>query len=193
MRTAAVRDPSEDALTKEFEDLFRDHYELIYRTAFSVTGSRQDAEDVLQTLFLRLLRRGGRPDLGPNPQGYLYRAAINLALNTLRARKRQHLTDGIDQLPAPVPASGPDPDDEIRRTLVQAIAQLRPRSVEILILHYEHEYTDAEIARMLGTSRGTVAVTLYRTRARLKKLMSAALAGRPGGTPPRRSGRPGGK
>jgi RNA polymerase sigma-70 factor (ECF subfamily) len=187
MRIAAVRDTAEDALPKEFEALFRDHYELIYRTAYSVTGSRHDAEDVLQTLFLRLLRRRQLPDLGPHPQRYLYRAAVNLSLNIVRARKHQSLTDGIERLPAPAQAAGTEPDDEIRRTLLQAIAQLRPRAVEILLLRYEHEYSDAEIATMLGTSRGTIAVTLYRARARLKKLLSDALVE---GRPP---GRPGGK
>ena len=62
--------------------------------------------------------------------------------------------------------NGNDPD---------VIAQVKPRAVEILILHYEHDYSDAQIAHMLGTSRGTIAVTLYRTRARLKKLLSRAI------------------
>jgi RNA polymerase sigma factor (sigma-70 family) len=53
------------------------------------------------------------------------------------------------------------------------MTKLRPRAVEILVLHYEHNYSDAEIAKMLGTSRGTVAVSLFRSRARLKKLLSA--------------------
>jgi len=43
--------------------------------------------------------------------------------------------------------------------------------VEILILHYEHDYSDAQIGKLLGTSRGVIAVTLYRARARLKKLL----------------------
>jgi len=44
----------------------------------------------------------------------------------------------------------------------------------MLILRYEHDYTDAEIAGVLGTSRGVVAVTLFRARARLKKLLRAS-------------------
>jgi RNA polymerase sigma factor (sigma-70 family) len=71
----------------------------------------------------------------------------------------------------PLPSVDSSWPDELRRNLTEAIAKLRPRAVEILVLHYEHNYSDAEIAKMLGTSRGTVAVSLYRTRARLKKLM----------------------
>ena len=48
-----------------------------------------DADDILQTIFLRLLRRECPPDLGRNPKSYLYRAAVNLSLDTLKARRRQ--------------------------------------------------------------------------------------------------------
>lgn len=168
---------SDVALPSELDKLFQEHYRLIYRTAYSVTGSRHDAEDVLQTVFLRLLRRGFPPDFSRNPQGYLYRAAVNLSLNTVRTRQRQQLVDGVERLLAPVPADGSGPDDGLQRSLLDAIAQLKPRAVEILILRYEHDYSDAAIAKMLGTSRGTIAVTLYRTRARLKKLLLRATSG----------------
>jgi len=161
MSIAAVPSAAGEALANDFEELFRAHYELVYRTAYSVTGNRPDAEDVLQTIFLRLLRRLP-PDFDRNPKGYLYRAAINLSLNIIRTRRRQAPADDLDRLPAPVDPGPMPADDPIRRALLDAIAQLKPRAVEILILHYEHDYSDAQIAHMLGTSRGTIAVTLYR-------------------------------
>jgi RNA polymerase sigma-70 factor (ECF subfamily) len=169
---------SEMALPSGLEELFQEHYRFIYRTAYSVTGSRQDAEDVLQTVFLKLLRRGFPPDFGRNPPGYLYRAAVNLSLNIVRTRKRQQWVDGVERLLAPVPAAESSPDDGLQRSLLDAIAHLNPRAVEILILRYEHDHSDAEIAKMLGTSRGTIAVSLYRTRARLKKLLLRATHGK---------------
>jgi RNA polymerase sigma-70 factor, ECF subfamily len=178
MSIAAVPSVSTVSLPGELEELFQEHYRLIYRTAYSVTGSRQDAEDVLQTVFLQLLRRGFPADFGRNPKGYLYRAAVNLSLNTVRTRKRQQLVDGVERLLAPVPAPGSAADDRLQRSLLDAIAQLNPRAVEILILRYEHDHSDAEIAKILGTSRGTIAVSLYRTRARLKKLLSRAAPGK---------------
>ena len=57
---------------------------------------------------------------------------------------------------------------------VLAMASLKPRALEILLLHYKHDYSDAQIAELLGTSRGTIAVTLYRIRARLKTLLRSA-------------------
>jgi len=52
-----------------------------------------------------------------------------------------------------------------------AVASLKPRALEILLLHYKHDYSDAQIAALLGTSRGTIAVALFRIRARLRRLL----------------------
>jgi RNA polymerase sigma factor (sigma-70 family) len=169
MSTIAVPRVSHETLTQDLEDIFREHSRLVYRTAYSITGSWQDAEDVLQTIFVRLLERERPVEFTRSPGAYLYRAAVNASLNIVQMRKRRNVTDDVELLKVAAPEPGMD--DEMRRALLEAIAQLNPRAVEILILHYEHNYSDAEIAKMLGKSRGTIAVTLYRTRARLKKLL----------------------
>jgi RNA polymerase sigma-70 factor (ECF subfamily) len=74
------------SLPEEIEKLFREHSKFIYRTAFRVTGNGEDAEDVLQNLFVRIMRRDLPPDFNKNPKAYLYRAAVNLALNVVRSR-----------------------------------------------------------------------------------------------------------
>jgi RNA polymerase sigma-70 factor (ECF subfamily) len=161
-------------LTREFEELFREHYHFVFRTAYSVMGSRQDAEDVLQTVFLRLVRQEFPENLKKNPRAYLYRAAVNVSLNAIRSRKNQRLDDSPNDLDAVAAAAiEPNSNDELRRRLVHAMSQLNPQAVEMLILRYEHNYSDAQIGKMLGKSRGVVAVTLYRARARLKKLVHA--------------------
>jgi hypothetical protein len=58
MSPVAALDLNNAPLSQELEDLFREHSRLVYRTAYSVTGSAHDAEDVVQALFLQLLRRG---------------------------------------------------------------------------------------------------------------------------------------
>src|SRR5881392_921238 len=96
MRTAGTPNLISWPLAQEFEELFRDHYQLVYRTAYGITGRTEDAEDVLQTVFLKFLRRGTLPDLKKNPKGYLYRAAVNLSLDTIRSQRREILTDAPD-------------------------------------------------------------------------------------------------
>jgi RNA polymerase sigma-70 factor (ECF subfamily) len=173
MSTEAVFNVVNEPLTQDFEQIFREHSQMVYRTAYSVTGSPQDAEDILQTLFLGLLRRGLPPGLRENPKGYLYRSAVNLSLNAVQSRRRHLQIADPDRLESLVdPAQQEDRDDDaLQKHLVQAMSQLSPRAVEMLILRYEHDYSDAEIGKLLGTSRGVIAVTMHRARTRLKKLL----------------------
>jgi RNA polymerase sigma-70 factor (ECF subfamily) len=175
MPIAAVR--RDEALPQEFEELFLEHCEMVHRTAYAITGHRQDAEDVLQSLFVKLLQRGVTPEVRQHPARYLHRAAVNLSLNVLRTRKRRRLV-GIDTLEIPASGEGSGSEDvregeERHERLMTAMASLKPRALEILLLHYKHDYSDAQIAALLGTSRGTIAVTLFRIRARLKTLLGS--------------------
>jgi RNA polymerase sigma factor (sigma-70 family) len=88
-------------LEREFEELFREHSQLLYRTAYSLLDDPADAEDVLQTIFLRLLRNGLPPGFHKNVKGYLYRAAVNASLDLIRARKRREPIAGVQQLESP--------------------------------------------------------------------------------------------
>src|SRR5438094_47476 len=83
-----------ETLLEELDRLFRQNQELMYQVALRVTRNHHDAEDVLQKIFTRLMQRvlqGAPPptDFVKNPQGYLYRVAINEATSTLRWRKGQ--------------------------------------------------------------------------------------------------------
>src|SRR5262245_53193514 len=98
--TARIQSGSGEVLEERFEEIFRQHGPFVYRTAYSITGNRQDAEDVAQTLFLKLLQRDLPSTLLRNPKAYLCRAAINLALNTVRSKKRQRIATGVDLLSA---------------------------------------------------------------------------------------------
>jgi RNA polymerase sigma-70 factor, ECF subfamily len=153
---------------QELEKLFREHYQMLYRTAYSLLDNPTDAEDVPQTIFLRLLRSGLPPDMDRNPRGYLYRAAVNVSLNIIRSRKRQALrsVESIELV-----TSDSNPEEDTHHRLTEAIAELDASSAQILILRYAHNCSDAQIAKLLGKSRGTIAMKLFRIRGRLKKLM----------------------
>jgi RNA polymerase sigma-70 factor (ECF subfamily) len=174
MSTITVPSACGEGLAQEVEQVFREHAQMMYRSAFSVTGSRQDAEDVLQNVFLKLLQRETPIEFRVNPKGYLYRAAVNRALDTVRSRKQRNFTSNVEGLAAASTAEPSVDQSDTTRRLLTALAQLRPRAVEVLILHYEHDYSTAQIAAMLGTSPSVIAVTLFRARARLKKLMLRA-------------------
>src|SRR5213592_2013945 len=71
------------------EKAFLENHEMVYRAAYRITGNASDAEDVLQTLFLRLVRREWLPGGQYGWRAYLHRAAINIALDVVRTRARQ--------------------------------------------------------------------------------------------------------
>jgi RNA polymerase sigma-70 factor (ECF subfamily) len=156
----------------ELEKVFEQYYPFVYRTAYTLTGSAEDAEDITQTIFMRLLAAEFPPDLQRNPAPYLYRAAFNLSLNTIRQRKRHVLTGDIELVDERTVATC-STADELDRSLHEAICELNPAAAQILILRYVHNYSLADIARLMGTTRSTVAVSLFRSRARLKKLVPA--------------------
>jgi RNA polymerase sigma-70 factor (ECF subfamily) len=161
------------------ETIFLAHQRRVFRAAYRITGNAQDAEDVLQTVFLRLARReeGDLPE--ENLASYLYRAAINAALDLLRSRRTLD-SASLDEADAAgaAQASVERPDrmheaGEIRGWLRHSLAELAPRAAEVFTLRYLEGYGNHEIAEMLGTSRVTVAVTLHRTRHRLRKAFRA--------------------
>jgi RNA polymerase sigma-70 factor, ECF subfamily len=176
MSTTTVPKKNSAPANPDFERIFREHASLVYRTAYAVMGNREDADDILQTVFLRLLRRVPAPDFGANPKGYFYRAALNLSLDTIKIRRRHPQgTENPEQVSAPLHSAEETFDDDMHRRLYEAIAQLSPEAAEILILRYVHNTSDAEIATMLGVSRTVIAVRLFRTRARLKELIRYSL------------------
>jgi len=130
------------------------------------------------TVFMRLLRRGFPPDFHKNPSAYLYRAAINESLNILRTQKRRPTTklEGVD-VPATVSAS--TSGEITQRKVYEAIGALNPKDAEVVILRYAHDYSDAEIAELLGKSRVNIAVRLHRARAQLKNLLRTSLGEKP--------------
>ena len=176
MSIATLNDVTRAPLTEELDRIFREHYQLVYRTAFGVVGSREDAQDVVQSVFLQLLRREFPEGLKINPKAYLYRAVVNTALNSVRSRKRYVLSNDAETFET-THSSEPDSAEDLHRRLYLAIAELSPETAYILILRYLHAYSITDIAKLLGKSRSVIAVTLFRTRARLKQLMSVSHEG----------------
>jgi RNA polymerase sigma-70 factor (ECF subfamily) len=175
MSTATTPNTIFPALMREFEDIFNEHAGLVFGTACEVTGNREDGEDVVQTVFLRLLRRGFPQEFQKNPKAYLYRAAVNESLNIIRSRRR-HPTQTLEDSDLPADTSETTSHEVIHRKLYEAIAELHPVAAEAVILRYVHDYSDAEIAKLLAQSRVTIAVRLHRARTRLAKLLRASLA-----------------
>lgn len=145
-----------------------DHVDRLYRAAWSLTGSREDAEDLVQDTYARVLKR---PRLlrSDDDLGYLLRVLRNTYFSSHRAAKRrvstESLPDELDRLEDP---SARQPEQELEaRELYAQIAELptdfRDALVAIDVLGLSYR----EAARVLKVREATITTRLYRARVRL--------------------------
>lgn len=158
----------------ELESLFRAHHSRVFRTAQRITGSPADAEDVLQSVFLRLMKGQESYDLSINPEAYLARAAINASLDLLRSRNRAKSValEDVDAESIVGRQKNPEAehaDRELRMLLRQAVARLGKTAAEMFILRYYEGFDNKEIAALLKTSPVVVGVVLHRARTKMRK------------------------
>lgn len=177
---AAIPIPMPDT-SDQLAQLFADHHRRVLVAAYRVTGSMADAEDVAQTVFLRVGRGEGIPM--KNAGSYLYRAAVNGALDLLRRRKiaAAEPIEAAEGVATTGQTASPDAElsrAELAGLLRQAISELPPRAAEMFTLRYIEELGNREIARLMGTSSAVVAVTLHQTRSKLKKRLVALERGK---------------
>jgi RNA polymerase sigma-70 factor (ECF subfamily) len=169
-----VTEEPPNAPQKELETLFQAHHDRVFRAAHRITGSPADAEDVLQTVFLRLVKGKETYDLTENAEAYLSRAAINASLDLLRSRSRAKSV-GLDEVDSENLASrfqSPEAehaDRELQTLVRQAVANLGKTAGEMFVLRYYEGYDNQEIAKLLDTSQMVVGVVLHRARTRLRK------------------------
>ena len=179
---ALALSPTMSSETTSLEILFQQHHDRVFRTAYRVTGSAADAEDVLQTVFLRLARGSEAVVVPDNPESYFGRAAVNASLDLLRARKRSRAVsiDDVESGAAFELTSRRNPessheDRELRNLFREAVSKLGPTAGQMFALRYFEGYDNGEIARMMKTSALVVGVTLHRARARLRKEIGSYL------------------
>jgi RNA polymerase sigma-70 factor, ECF subfamily len=162
------------AIPSELERAFQSHHRLVFGTAYRITGNSADAEDVLQTVFLRLLRRTPDWDGIEDTESYLRRAAINASLDVIRSRKSSPVVELVDGTEGQSESNF----GELRQVLGRALSHLQPRSAEIFVLRFIEGLSNREIARALGISTVLVAVTIFRTRQQLRKELAQYLGDR---------------
>ena len=165
----------------ELEEVFRAHHGHVFRAAYKVLGNAEDAEDVLQTVFLRLSRREGDAAAMKSVESYLYRAAVNASLDLLRSRRnRTDVSLDQDDASAKLAIAGrfdPEKDIDLKRWIRQALPKLQGRAAEMFVLRYVQDFNNREIASMFQTSQAVVAVTLFRTRTQLQKDFKSYMRG----------------
>ena len=143
------------ALEYDPGDLAGRYGPAVYRLAFARTGSRADAEDVMQETFLRLVRRRPELESEEHAKAWLLRVALGCVADLYRTPWRRHDLPLSEDLPAPEPAEG---------GVLEAVLALPEKYRVPVHLYYYEELTTAQIARVMGKKEATVRTWLRRGR-----------------------------
>lgn len=150
-----------------FAELYERHYEAVFRTALRVTGNPADAEDVLQTVFLRVLSRSEDDEAAQRPAAYFRRAAVNAAVDLLR-RRRVHAETLYDDR---APHAAVETPLLLKERLRRAVATLDSEDATLFLLRHVEGLSNEELADVFQIEKNNVAVRLHRIRLRLQTEM----------------------
>lgn len=141
------------AACEDFEEFVAARQEALLRTAYLLTGHRQDAEDLVQTALVKAVPHWSR--LTGDPEAYVRRILVHENVSRWRRRRWREWTVAgpAEQLGSP---ASPEEDVAGRIALRQALAALAPRQRAVLVLRYFEDRSEAETAELLGISVGTV-------------------------------------
>ena len=148
-----------------FAELYERHYDAVFRSALRVTGNPADAEDVLQTVFLRVLAQGRDAGSAPPPAAYFRRAAVNAAVDLLRRRAVRADSAFDDQ----APHAAVQPPSLLKEQLRRAIATLESDDAALFLLRHVEGLSIEELAGMFQLEKNNVSVRLHRVRHRLQE------------------------
>ena len=145
--------------TADTERILTDNYEKYYRLAYSYMRNEDDALDVVQESAYRAIRDCGKVKNKDYLSTWIYRIVVNTALDLLRKKKKETLTEELPEIPV---------EDQYQETELRTILnQLDHKSKTIIILRYFEDLKLEDIADILGVNLNTVKARLYRS---LKKL-----------------------
>jgi RNA polymerase sigma-70 factor (ECF subfamily) len=158
-------------------DIVQEHERALLRYAARLLGSQEDAGDVVQEAFLRLLKNNhakGGLDSIENTRAWLYSVVRNLCGDTFRSKKRKMEISVAPEEFDNVRNAGAAPDAELAakedmKTIRQAINELDPRSREIVVLKLEHERSYKEIAQIMDISSSNVGFILHKAMKKLSE------------------------
>jgi RNA polymerase sigma-70 factor (ECF subfamily) len=150
-----------------FAELYERHYEAVFRAALRVTGNPADAEDVLQTVFLRVMAGARDVEGVVLPAAYFRRAAVNAAVDVLRRRQLRPETGYDDQ----ARQAAVEPAVLLKERLRRALAILDSDDASLFLLRHVEGLSIEELAGMFRMEKNNVSVRLHRIRHRLQAEM----------------------
>ena len=149
---------------QEAERLAETYADLILRLAYTYLNHTQVAQDICQTVFLKLLEKAPAFASPAHEKAWIIRTTANACKDLLKSHwhKTTVTLDAAAAVPAPQPEAG---------SLLEAVGRLPPPYRVVIYLYYYEGYSAKEIARLLGANPATISTRLRRGRAQLKTLL----------------------
>jgi RNA polymerase sigma factor (sigma-70 family) len=156
-----------------FEDLFLEHYPRLVKTLLRLVGNPAHAEELAADAFYRLHRQRNQPGMDENPAGWLYRTAMNLGLDALRANSRRSRREEMAYREGLTNEGPGNPlcellAEEQRERVRTVISHLKPIQGQVLLMG-SSGFTCREIAAVLGVKADSLYVLISRARAQFEK------------------------
>ena len=141
-----------------FDELFLRYYGRIYDVVFRLTGDAAEADDIAQEAFIRLYRQPLPPGREHNVGGWLYRVAVNLGYNALRAARRRNTYEQVVDVATPADPEAVVTQHDERDRARAVLAELPPQQAQLLMLrHAGLSYKELALALdVASTSIGTL-------------------------------------
>jgi RNA polymerase sigma-70 factor (ECF subfamily) len=164
-RQIPLTDDAVESVEASFEAFFATEWDRLFRALLLLTGSKEEAEDVAQAAFLKMLERWDQRDSVTDLEGYLYRTALN-AYRSLYRRARL----AAKRVLAPGTAST-DPFEQVaeRENAVRLLLELTSRQREAMVLTGIEGFDYREAGAMLGIKESTVRSLVAQARSRFAK------------------------
>ncbi|WP_455619967.1 RNA polymerase sigma factor [Eisenbergiella sp.] len=165
-QASQISQPSRSCPPLSPEEALHRYGSPILRLALSYLHNLPDAEDILQETMLRLFSSAPPFESPEHEKAWLFRVAINLSKNRLKANRRR----SYDELPESLTCAMP----EDLSFVWEAVSTLPVKYREIIHLYYQEEMTAAQIAALTGSKESTVRSLLFRARGMLKTQLKEA-------------------
>lgn len=148
------------------EETIRQYSSMVYRLAFARTGTRHDADDVYEEVFLRYLKKRPVFESAEHEKAWFIRVTINCSNTLLTSAWRKHRAELSEELFAEIPFEQKEHQD-----LYRELQQLPPKYRSVIHLFYYEEMSVEEIGKALNRKPSTVRTQLTRAREMLRGLL----------------------
>jgi RNA polymerase sigma-70 factor, ECF subfamily len=151
----------------EFEAFFREEHARLVALGAAMTGDVEVARELAQEAFVRAHHHWDEVSTLDAPAAWLRRVAVNLSIDHVRRRRREHAA--IARLAPAAASTAPGADDPVSREWWRAVRALPDRQRAVVTLYYVEDCSVADVAAILGIAEGTVKATLSKARDSLRR------------------------